>query len=162
MQLRSVYPVDTATGACLVTHDYDPSEGVIDLDVDLDTLPTFGKLCLSAKAVRAMADLLGYSLSSKAAVEALRAERDSVTAELADLRARVQLVYESIMNVADRVDYEGGEVNPAVVVAELETELQAEKASKAAVKGHLTRAKNELAEVSPDADEAASERQGKK
>lgn len=104
MQRRDAYPVGTATGACLVTGDYAPEpEGIIDLDVDLDALPPFGKLCLSAKAVRLMADALGYDLTPKVEVQGLRDELAATKGELEDLRARVQLLVDALLEVADAV-----------------------------------------------------------
>ena len=59
MQLRDAYPADTATGACFLTQDYDTRDGIIDLDLYLDVLPPFGRLCISPKAVRMLVQTLG-------------------------------------------------------------------------------------------------------
>jgi len=60
MQRRDAYPIDTATGSCFLTGDYDTSEGVVDLDLYLDVLPPFGRLCISPKAVRMLVQVMGW------------------------------------------------------------------------------------------------------
>jgi hypothetical protein len=83
MQLRPAYPNDTVKGACFVTGDYDTSEGIIDLDIFVDSMPPYGRLCLSPKAVRMLVQVLGYEWPSDDAA-ALNAR---LTAELLVLRA---------------------------------------------------------------------------
>lgn len=82
MQRRDAYPVDTATGSCFLTGDYDPSEGIVDLDLYLDVLPPFGRLCVSAKAVRMMVQVLGFEWPT----DEYSAQLDIVLEEQARLR----------------------------------------------------------------------------
>lgn len=72
MQLRDHYPADTAIGACFITGDYSTDDGVIDLDLWLDGLPPFGRLCVSAKAVVMMMSTLGWELPPDNVAEANR------------------------------------------------------------------------------------------
>jgi len=72
MQLRDHYPSDTAVGACFITGDYSTDDGIIDLDLWLDTLPPFGRLCVSAKAVVMMMSTLGWELPPENVAEANR------------------------------------------------------------------------------------------
>lgn len=46
-------------GACFITGDYDPSGGVIDLDIFVDSMQPWGRLCISPKAVRMLVTTLG-------------------------------------------------------------------------------------------------------
>lgn len=70
MQLRHAYPDDAVAGACFVTGDYDPTPGVIDLDIFVDSMPPWGRLCLSAKAVRDMVVTLGWTWPSDDVLDA--------------------------------------------------------------------------------------------
>lgn len=65
MQKRDRYPDDTVTGGCFLTGDYDPSEGVVDLDTYIDSLPPFGRLVVSPKAVRMLVTAMGWELMSE-------------------------------------------------------------------------------------------------
>ena len=64
MRRSDVYPHDALTGSCFVTGDYDPSQGVVDLEIYVDALPVYGRLCLSPKAVRDMVTCLGWEWPS--------------------------------------------------------------------------------------------------
>ena len=59
MRRADVYPHDAVTGCCFVTGDYEPGN-IVDLEVYLDALPPYGRLCLSEKAVRDMVTALGW------------------------------------------------------------------------------------------------------
>lgn len=58
------YPHDAVTGCCFVTGDYSPGE-IVDLEIYLDALPPYGRLCVSGKAVRDMVTALGWTWPSK-------------------------------------------------------------------------------------------------
>lgn len=96
MQLRDAYPVDTVGGSCFLTGAYEVSEGerVVDLDLDLETKPAWGRVCLSEGAVRQMAVLLGWEISPRKAeaISRLRAENGVLRAELAEMRKAVRSV----------------------------------------------------------------------
>jgi hypothetical protein len=64
VQLRPAYPHDTVTGACFLTGDYGTDEGIIDLDLFVDSMPPYGRLCISPKAVRMLVQVLGYEWPS--------------------------------------------------------------------------------------------------
>lgn len=89
MQRRPAYPADTATGACFITGNYDPSEGIVDLDLYLDVLPAFGRLCVSPIAVRMMAQTLGLEIPEDNVLKAnakLRDENRELRTENTKLR----------------------------------------------------------------------------
>lgn len=62
MKVIDAYPPFAVGGSCIVTKDYDVSGGkkVINLDIDVATLPARGVLCLSEKAVELMCVALGW------------------------------------------------------------------------------------------------------
>lgn len=62
MQVYDAYPARAVGGSCLVTKDYDVSNGkrVLSLDIDLANLPTHGLICVSEEAVRQMNVALGW------------------------------------------------------------------------------------------------------
>jgi len=91
MQLRPAYPVDTVTGGCFITGRYElaPGEQIVDLDVDLEALPAWGRLCISELAVRLLMQQLGWELPEGnvlAANERLRGENKELRRECAELR----------------------------------------------------------------------------
>ena len=57
------YPHDAVTGSCFITGDYAPGE-IVDLEIYLDALPPYGRLCVSGKAVRDMVTALGWAWPS--------------------------------------------------------------------------------------------------
>jgi hypothetical protein len=89
MQKRDAYPFDTATGACFLTGNYDPAEGIVDLDRYLDALPPFGRLCLSPTAVRMLVQTMGWELADLESLGALQNEVDELRAENQRLRAAI-------------------------------------------------------------------------
>jgi hypothetical protein len=57
------YPHDTVTGGCFIRRQHAAQgEYVLDTDIDLDDLPTYGRLCLSAEAIQAMVAAMGWKL----------------------------------------------------------------------------------------------------
>jgi hypothetical protein len=71
MQQRQGYPFDALTGGCFISGDYSTAEPIIDLDIYMETLPPFGRLCVSAKAVRMLVTAMGWELMSEETAEAL-------------------------------------------------------------------------------------------
>jgi hypothetical protein len=84
MQLRDRYPVDAVGGGDFVTGNstIEPGERIVDLDVDLDALPMWGRLCVHERTVRLMADLLGLCVDG-----AMPARLATANDELMRLRA---------------------------------------------------------------------------
>jgi hypothetical protein len=80
MQLRDRYPYDTLTGACLVTGSSAVGEPIVDLDLDVETLPAWGRLCISAQGVRLLNTCLGWNVDPTVddQLDQLRAERDEL------------------------------------------------------------------------------------
>lgn len=73
MQLRDRYPDDTVGGCCLVTHrSSELDEPIVDLDTYVETLPPFGRLCISASGVRLLMGMLGWELPSDEEIAELR------------------------------------------------------------------------------------------
>jgi hypothetical protein len=88
MQLRDRFPVDTVTGGDFISGSYDPAEGVIDLDLDVETMPAFGRLCTTPKGVRLLMQQLGWEQPTENVVLAnarLRAENKELRRELTSL-----------------------------------------------------------------------------
>jgi hypothetical protein len=110
MQVRDRYPSHAVGGCCFVTKNAVLARGerVLDLDVDVDTMPAFGTLCVSETAVKLMADQLGYVVDAGMQAK-LKAQRETIVALRAaetDLRAK-------LANIADAVG--GAFVVPAEV-----------------------------------------------
>lgn len=78
MQARPAYPADTVTGGCFVSRRYEiaPGEQICDLDTDLDTLPAWGRLCVSELGVRMMANCLGIEIPEDNVLDANAKLRD--------------------------------------------------------------------------------------
>lgn len=98
MQLRDRYPVDTVTGGCIVTGDYSNREAIVDLDLDVETLPSFGRICISATGVRLLATCLGWDMDPTLPElrDALQAQVDDLEAENRALRAHLQTIADAL------------------------------------------------------------------
>jgi hypothetical protein len=97
MQLRDRYPVDTVTGACLVTRRSDV-EPIVDLDLDVDTLPAWGRICISQTGVRQLMTCLGWELPEEnvlAANAKLRDDNRVLRKENTGLRAAIRNVLDA-------------------------------------------------------------------
>lgn len=111
MQVFDFYPMGAAGGGCIVTGDYDVSNGkrVISLDLDLDSLPTNGLLCLSEEAVRQLNTALGW-IADEAGQERIVAltERAAVleaaNAELTGALRGISVSQDLLVPVAERVE----------------------------------------------------------
>jgi len=99
MQKRDAYPADTVTGSCFITGDYDPSEGVVDLDINLDVLPPWGRLCVSPKAVRMLVTTLGLQWPD-ADVTARNVELDSEVTKLREENRRMRAAFARIVDAS--------------------------------------------------------------
>lgn len=106
MERRDHYPTDTVTGGCFLTGDYATDEGVVDLNVNLDTLPAWGRLCISPKAVRGLVTTLGWELRSEADSK-LKVENKRLKAENDRMHAAVDGVLTAL---ADGVSLSGSGV----------------------------------------------------
>jgi len=104
MQLRGAYPPnDTVGGCCFITKDEDTSEGIIDLDIFVDSMQPFGRLCVSPKAVRMMVQVLGLEWPSEDAAAlnaALTAELLTLREENAGLRFALETVVDAVKEMA--------------------------------------------------------------
>lgn len=100
MQRRDQYPNDSVTGGCFVTGDYDPTGGVIDLDIFVDSMPPWGRLCLSPKAVRDMVTTLGWTTLADsqlvAEYEALVVANEKLVEENRRMRAAVAHIVRTV------------------------------------------------------------------
>src|SRR5262245_111874 len=99
MQRRDSYPLDTVTGACLVTGSSDLKHGpIVDLDLDVETLPAWGRVCVSAQGVRLMATCLGWNVDPTIddQLDQLRAERDELEEENHQLRKVLSAVTDAL------------------------------------------------------------------
>ena len=97
MQLRDRYPVDTVTGACLITRRSDV-ETIVDLDLDVDTLPAWGRICISESGVRQLMTCLGWELPEENVLDAnakLRADNRSLRTENTALRTAIRNVLDA-------------------------------------------------------------------
>ena len=97
MQWRDSYPTDAVRNCCFLTGDYDTSEGVVDLDLWLDDMPMYGRMCLSPKAVRMLMSCFGWVLPPQNVAEANRA----LIEENRGLRLRVARLEKAVAAVLD-------------------------------------------------------------
>lgn len=98
MQLRDRFPVDAATGACIVTYSSDVDEPIVDLDLDLETLPMHGRLCISARGVRLLNTCLGWNVDPTLddQIAQLTAERDELDEENHQLREKLRTIADAL------------------------------------------------------------------
>lgn len=97
MQLRDAYPAHAVGGCCLVTGS-SKVEPIVDLDLDLDTLPPFGRICISASGVRLLATCLGWDIDPTLndQLDQVRAERDELDEENRTLRAHLATIADAL------------------------------------------------------------------
>lgn len=81
MRRSDAYPHDALTGSCFITGDYSTDE-IVDLEIYVDALPPYGRLCVSGKAVRDMVTALGWTWPS--------AEQDAQLDELLEELMRLR------------------------------------------------------------------------
>lgn len=94
MLRRDAYPTDAITGSCFVTGDYTPGN-IVDLEIYVDALPPYGRLCLSEKAVRDMVTALGLKWPSAD----LEAQLEDAQASVAHLREENQRLRKAVANI---------------------------------------------------------------
>lgn len=98
MQLRDRLPIDAVTGACIVTYRSSAEGPFVDLDLDVETLPAYGRICISAEGVELMMTCLGWKRDhgqveqSEGQLTALRAENRQLRAALRKLIDVAELV----------------------------------------------------------------------
>lgn len=103
MQQRGRYPDDVLTGGCFISGDYSTAEPIVDLDIYVETLPPFGRLCVSAKGVRMLVAAMGWELMSdfqREEYDEAHAEVDRLTVENRALRGALA----KLIDVAALVD----------------------------------------------------------
>lgn len=109
MQLRDRFPVDAVTGGDFATGrwEIEPGERVVDLDVDLDALPAWGRLCLHERTVRLMMNTLGWNydpeISSKVQKQA---------AEITRLRKINKQMRDALVSVVEAATEAGVLISP--------------------------------------------------
>jgi hypothetical protein len=98
MQLRDRFPDHAATGACIVTGSSRADEPIIDLDVDLEALPMWGRLCVSANGVRLLNTCLGWNVDPTLddQIAQLTAERDELEEENHQLKEKMRTIADAL------------------------------------------------------------------
>lgn len=93
MKTLTAFPIDTATGACLITRKGDPAKvgRIIQLDVDMEQMPRYGVLCISEKGVEILVAQLGMKVDH-GNTQDLQTLNDMLRAELTELRAALRNV----------------------------------------------------------------------
>lgn len=94
VKVASRFPAGTARNADFVTRraKLKAGERVVNLQVDLDTLPAFGLLCVTETTVKMMVDKLGLELAAdadaeaKATIDKLKAENAELTRKLTEIQ----------------------------------------------------------------------------
>lgn len=104
MQTRDRFPVDAVTGGDFVTGRYQlaPGERVVDLDVDLDALPAWGRLCVHQQTVELMMVALGWTHD-----ENLTAKNRALQAEVTRLRKVNKQMRNAVLAVIDAANEAG-------------------------------------------------------
>lgn len=98
MKNRTAYPADTATGACLITRSsrVKPGETIIDLQMDVESLPSYGRLCIHEHGVRLLNVQLGWQVrdpDEDEQIEQMRATMEELRSELTAARDALRAVF---------------------------------------------------------------------
>lgn len=97
MILRENLPVGAVGGACYISGRMPGTgEPVIDLELEAEARPSFGRVCVTGEIVKEMAALIGwveYSPADKERVKLLREHIGDLTAERDALRAGILAIY---------------------------------------------------------------------
>jgi hypothetical protein len=111
MQLLDAFPAHAVTGADFVTGVYEikPGEHVVDLQVDLDTLPAWGVLCLHETTVKLMMAALGWKFDPK-----LHAKVQQQAAEIDRLRRVNKQMRDALVGVVEAATEAGVLISPDI------------------------------------------------
>ena len=85
------YPHDAVKGACFISGRYEVAAGehVLDTGIDVESLPAYGRLCLSQRAVLDMVETLGLKIATVEMLEAHEAALEALsdaTAQLGEMK----------------------------------------------------------------------------
>lgn len=99
MHAAPAYPYDAVGGGCFITgrYQFDEGERCLDLDVDLDALPPYGRLVLSERAIKGMVVELGWTLLTPELTEHI----DTLEAELSELRSQLDELSDAMAGMVD-------------------------------------------------------------
>lgn len=99
MRAQGSYPYDAVGGGCFVTGRYEFAAGerCVVLDIDMDSLPPYGMLCLSERAVACMMNELGWERLSPELNEHL----DELESEVERLRSTVEELADAMTGMVD-------------------------------------------------------------
>lgn len=99
MRVTDSYPIDTAKGGCFVLGRYEvpPGQHVLALDLDVEMLPPYGRLCLSEEAVRCMVTTMGWKLLTPE----MQAEMDATQEVLADALVQLDELVEAMAGMVN-------------------------------------------------------------
>jgi len=113
MKTLEAFPIDTATGACLILRKSDPAKvgRIVQLDVDLEGMPPFGVLCISEKGV----EVLNAQLDLKVVPKGTRDEVKVKNAELESMRADNDQLRAALRDVFNAASFVGVDLPPEVV-----------------------------------------------
>jgi hypothetical protein len=111
VQLRDSFPVDACAGGDFVTGRYEvaPGEHVVDLDRDLDALPSWGRLCLHEDTVRLLMTCLGWDYDA-----GVNDKLKETRAELARVRAVNKKLNHAIVAVIEAATEAGVQLQELV------------------------------------------------
>jgi hypothetical protein len=114
MQVRDAFPTDACTGADFITGRYEvePGERIVDLDVDLDALPAWGRLCVHERTVRLMMTALGWEYD-----ESVSRRVKEQAAELTRVRKVNRQMRDALVAVVEAATEAGVLISPDVEAA---------------------------------------------
>jgi len=99
MQVFDFYPMGAAGGSCIITKDYTVGDGrkIISLDIDIDSLPANGLICLSEEGVRQLNTALDWVADEKGQerIVALTEQAVALRAANAELKDALRGIYDT-------------------------------------------------------------------
>lgn len=106
------FPVYAVGNACLVapSHELEPGERVIDLDLEVEMLPPSGRLCISEHGVRQMAQELGLAVDDGREIDELWVTNERLVEENEELRIAIAQIFDiaKFVNLAQVLADVGG------------------------------------------------------